>query len=315
MRIVFLLRHALYLRNFETALRELANNGHEILLAFSPWQKPVDTTLLSTLKREYPNIREQTLAPRTGWWWPVSDAARVMRDFLRYLEPEYADAPALVERGARRLPQVVRSGFARFSWLRSRPVRRGLARFASVIDRIIVPDPGLVEALREWAPDLLLVTSVAEFRYHQIDYIKAARFLGIPSVLTVPSWDNLTNKGLIQLCPERVILWNAIQEREAIVMHGVPPDRIRKTGAQLFDHWFEMTPSTDKATFCARVGGLDPSKPIILYLCSSTFICDDEVGFVRDWLSRLRQFPDFKSKPCQCHCPPASGSYRAMAKR
>src|SRR5262249_11900156 len=182
--------------------------------------------------------------------------------------------------------------FEHFSWLRHPSVMHALARLMQLVDRIIVPDPGLVKALKEWRPDLLLVTSVVEFRYHQTDYTKAARSLGIPTVLTVPSWDNLTNKGLIQICPERVIVWNAIQEREAAEMHGVPPCRICKTGAQLFDHWFEMRPSVNKARFCARVGGLDPSKPIILYLCSSTFICLDEVAFVKEWLSRLRQFPE-----------------------
>jgi hypothetical protein len=293
-KIVFLLRHALYLRNFENALRELATRGHEILIVFSPWQKPVDKTLLSALMREYPNIREQRIAPRTGWWWPVSDAARAMRDFLRYLEPTYDDAPALVARGARRLPPWIVWAFRHFSWLKSGPVRHALARLIRLVDRIIGPDPGLVQALIEWSPDLLLVTSVIETRYHQTDYIKAARSLGIPTVLTVPSWDNLTNKGLIQLCPERVVLWNAIQEREAIEMHGVPATRIYKTGAQLFDHWFEMTPSVNKARFCARAGALDPTRPIIIYLCSSTFICSNEVGFVKEWLSRLRQFPDVR---------------------
>jgi hypothetical protein len=291
-RIVFLLRHALYLRNFEHPLRDLAARGHEISIVFSPWQKAVDTTLLSELKREYPNIREQKVAARTGWWWPVSDGARVLRDFLRYLEPVYDDAPALVARGARRLPPSMIWAFEHFSWLRRPSVRQALARLMQVVDMIIVPDPGVVKALKEWRPDLLLVTSVVEFRYHQTDYAKAARSLGIPTVLTVPSWDNLTNKGLIQICPERVIVWNAIQEREAAELHGVPPDRICKTGAQLFDQWFEMTPSVNKARFCTRVGGLDPSKPIILYLCSSTFICSEEVSFVKEWLSRLRQFPE-----------------------
>ena len=290
MKIVLLLRHALYLRNFEHPLRDLAARGHQISIVFSPWQKPVDTTLLSELKREYPNIREQKVAARTGWWWPVSDAARVLRDFLRYLDPVYDDAPALVARGARRLPPSIVRAFGHFSCLQRAITRRGFARLAQLVDRIIVPDPGLVEALTEWRPDLLLVTSVVEFRYHQTDYIKAARALGIPTVLIVPSWDNLTNKGLIQICPERVIVWNTIQEREAIEMHGVPPDRICKTGAQLFDHWFEMKPSVNKAGFCARAGGLDPSKPIILYLCSSTFICSEEVSFVKEWVSRLRQF-------------------------
>ena len=71
-------------------------------------------------------------------------------------------------------------------------------------------------------------------------------------------------------------------------MHAIPADRVRKTGAQLYDHWFEMKPSVNRAEFCARAGGLDPEKPIILYLCSSSFICRDEVAFVKDWLRVVR---------------------------
>ena len=69
MKIAFLLRHALYLRNFEGALRELADRGHEIRLIFSPLAREVDATLLSALTLEYPNIVGQPIAPRTGWWW------------------------------------------------------------------------------------------------------------------------------------------------------------------------------------------------------------------------------------------------------
>src|SRR5690606_25851222 len=108
----------------------------------------------------------------------------------------------------------------------------------------------------------------------------------------VASWDNLTNKGLIQIRPDRVLLWNAVQEREAVIMHNIPPASIHKTGAQLYDHWFEMSPSVDYAAFCFRAGGLDPTKPTILYLCSSSFVCPDEVSFVEEWLGQLRQSSD-----------------------
>jgi hypothetical protein len=50
-----------------------------------------------------------------------------------------------------------------------------------------------------------------------------------------------------------------------------------------------MSASLDRDAFCARAGGLDPTRPIILYLCSSAFICPDEVGFVRQWLGKVRE--------------------------
>jgi hypothetical protein len=291
-KIAFFLRHALYLRNFESVVRELAGRGHDIALIFSPMPRQVDSTLLATLTAEYPNVTEQPIAPRTGWWWPVTDGARVFRDYLRYLEPEYSDASALVERGARRIPGGARWVMDNVPGMKSAPMRKGIKGVLDLTEQGVPPDPGAVAALRRWAPDLVLLTPMIDFTYGQADYVKAARLLGIPTVLAVASWDNLTNKGLVQVCPDRVLVWNAIQEEEAVRLHAIPRERIHKTGAQLYDHWFGMTPSLDRAAFCARVGNLDPAKPIILYLCSSAFICPDEVGFVKEWLTELRRSDD-----------------------
>jgi hypothetical protein len=75
-------------------------------------------------------------------------------------------------------------------------------------------------------------------------------------------------------------------------MHRVPSERIVVTGAQLYDQWFAMRPGSTREEFCARHGGLDPARPIIVYLCSSAFICPHEVGFVRRWLAAVRAHPD-----------------------
>jgi hypothetical protein len=289
LKIVFLLRHALYLRNFESALRGLAEHGHEVVLVLSPLDKQVDTTLLESLTRECATIKQEPIGARTSWWWPASDGFRTLRDYLRYLEPEYHDAPALVDRGGRRLPRSVLWAFENVPGMQSLWARRCFAALATLIDRAIPPDPGLLKSLKRWSPDLLIVTPMIDFTYGQTDYVKAARFLGIPTMLAVASWDNLTNKGLIQVCPDSVLVWNAAQEREAVTMHGIPEDRIKKTGAQLYDHWFEMKPSVSRAEFALRAGGLNPNNPIILYLCSSSFICRDEVSFVKHWLQALRR--------------------------
>ena len=286
MRIVFLLRHALYLRHFESVLRTLAARGHQITLVFTPFPRYVDYALRDSLIKDYPNIVEEPIAPRTGWWWPVSDGARTLRDFVRYLNPVFDNAPSLVARGGSRLPSAVR-------WLITLLPRKfvypSLSTLLRIIERAIPPDQSVLSALRRWSPDLLIVSPMLDFTYGQTDYIKAARHLGIRTVLAVASWDNLTNKGVVQAVPDRVILWNAIQKHEAINLHNIEAERIRVTGAQLYDQWFDMAPSVDREAFCAKAGGLDPSKPIILYLCSSSFICGNEVSFVEEWLSDLRR--------------------------
>ena len=294
MKILFFVRHPLYLRNYEFVLQELAKRGHRIELIFSPLSKSVDRTLVDALEAAHPEIAEGQLRARTGWWWPVSDAIRMLRDYFRYLEPAYTQAPALVERGARRLPPQIRLAFEKLPLLKSRPVRRLADVVCRLLERAIPADPGIVSHLKRTKPDLVMVTPMIDFTYGQTDTVKAARALGIPTLLTVASWDNLTNKGLVQFPADRMLVWNAIQTREAVEMHGIDRGTVQETGAQLFDRWFEMEPSVDRAGFCKQVAGLDPDQPIILYLCSSTFICKDEVSFVKEWLTALRGSDDPK---------------------
>jgi hypothetical protein len=49
-----------------------------------------------------------------------------------------------------------------------------------------------------------------------------------------------------------------------------------------------MTPSTDRAPFCQAVG-LDPGRPLLLYLCSSGFVAPREPAFVRTWVGEVRR--------------------------
>jgi hypothetical protein len=86
-------------------------------------------------------------------------------------------------------------------------------------------------------------------------------------------------------------VWNEAQKREAESMHGVDPARIVITGAMVYDQWFARRPSTTREDFCARVG-LDPSRPILLYLCSSPFIAPDELNFIEEWIAAIRRASD-----------------------
>jgi len=101
------------------------------------------------------------------------------------------------------------------------------------------------------------------------------------------SWDNLTNKGLVRDEPDLTLVWNDLQAREAEELHGISSSRIRITGAPVGDPWFDWAPSRSREDFCAEVE-LDPSQPIVLYLCSSEFVAPNEVEFVPRWLERLR---------------------------
>src|SRR5690606_12644088 len=257
-----------------------------------PLGREFELSHVEALVDRHRGVSVEEIVPREGWWWPVGDLSRWALDYLRYERPEYLDARALVRRMRRRAAPEVRQALERTKLLRGRRARAAVAGLCRLVERSLPPDPACLAALQRLRPDLVMVTPMVDFTTTQTDFVKAARGLGIPTLLAVASWDNLTNKGLVHFPPDRTLEWNDFQKKEAVQLHGLPADSVLATGAQLFDEWFEREPSCDRAAFCARAGGLDPDRPILLYLCSSYFICSDEVGFVQRWLAAVRASDD-----------------------
>jgi hypothetical protein len=132
---------------------------------------------------------------------------------------------------------------------------------------------------------------VTSWRVPQIDHLRAARALGRRAGVCVYSWDQLSSKALLRSVPDRVILWNETQRREAIEWHGVPAERIVVTGAQCYDRWFGRQPSRDRAAFCQTVG-LSAEHPMLLYICSVLTPNPYESRFVLRWLEEIRHNAD-----------------------
>ena len=75
---------------------------------------------------------------------------------------------------------------------------------------------------RSSAPDVVLLTSLTFSRSLAMEQLKAARALGIPTAACIMSWDHLSSKALLHIAPDGTIVWNDVQKREAIEMHGMP---------------------------------------------------------------------------------------------
>lgn len=290
MRILFVMRNHGYLRNYASTIRLLASRGHEVVVGSRGPERhmQVDTVgYLAELSRAYPNVTAADLPKRADRWKTFATAVRAVRNALRYRHPELRRARALADRAeahlARQAPRLAARGLPR-TWA----FASALSRLACVIEAAIPTDPRIDAAVSAIAPDVIVVTPLVDFISYQVDYVKTAKRLGIPVSMAVASWDNLTNKGIIAVQPDQVIVWNEIQKREAVHLHGVPAERVCVTGAQLFDEWFDRSPGESRAAFCARLG-LNPDRPFLLYMCSSLFIAPNEVAFVRAWLERLRR--------------------------
>ncbi|MEQ1896010.1 MAG: hypothetical protein ABL971_01325 [Vicinamibacterales bacterium] len=292
MKILFYVSHFGFLRNFEPALRLLAQRGHKVHLLADRRDRLGGTRTIDNLTAAAPDAFTSSYVPsRKGDpFHLLSLKLRLSLDYWRYLEPRYDRATSLRARAARQAPVAA----VRAAGLPLMGSRTGLALLRAVARRAERALPtGVVPAavLDELRPDVLLVTPLLYFGSPQVDFVRAAGDRGIPVCHCVGSWDHLTTKGMIHEIPDRMTVWNEMQRREASEIHGVAPERVVVTGAQAYDHWFTQQPSRTREQFCANVGLL-PEQLVLLYLCSSPFIAPHEVPFVRRWIAALRGSSD-----------------------
>jgi hypothetical protein len=291
MKILFSMRHSGALRNYSSTIGELARRGHHVHLVFMMQDKLGDGRLLWELSNEHANVTYSELGKKTPWrfWLGLARGVRSAVDYVRFGLPEFTDAPALRERAGERVPAMFR-GFLRLPVVRSRAGLGFVSGVLNLIERAIPTDRWIADLIAAQKPDAVLVTPLVDIGSDQVEYIKACKALGIRSALCVHSWDNLTNKGLIRVVPDRVFVWNETQRREAITMHGVRPEQAVATGAPVYDQWFARRPSTTRDEFLRKVGL--PDRPFLLYLCSSQFIAPDESQFIEKWIRAVRSAPD-----------------------
>jgi hypothetical protein len=320
--MLFVMLHPGFVRYYDQALDALVAAGHDVHVAFevnrtklgedetarrlaarsprltcgsTPERPESVRDFLARGDREATRSGGRTVSPwsregREESWESLATTVRLLTDYLRFFDPVFARAAGLRARAEKRVPAAYRP------WVRlvasgGAPARWALQAVFAAIERVIPPSPVIMAFLREHNPDLLLVTPLVELGSQQVDYVKAARRLGVRSALAVASWDNLTSKGLIRVLPDHVLVWNEAQKREAVELHGVRPEQVAVTGAHLFDRWFDARPSRSREDFC-RLVGLDPGRPFVLYAGSSVFIAPDEVPFAERWLAALRASGD-----------------------
>ncbi|GEM_PF-1845084 len=292
MKIVFFMRFYSYIAHYEKALRLLAQEGHAIHFAFDRLpRKPFDESRMKAMF-DIPGATFDFLPDvrRSGLWSRFADLSHRLVDYLRYFHPDYTGVEKLRRRAERRLPSslaftasrfLVRTGGSAF-WIR---LLKGLEP--------VFPVPqAAANYLKNHRPELVMFTPLVDSNTPFIEYAKAAKALGIKSMICVASWDNLTNKGLIQADTDAVLVWNEFQKHEAVRYHSVDPSRIIVTGAQTFDVWFDKKPSLSKTEFMAKAG-LGGCEEFLVYACSSGFIAREEVPFIQEWLRRIRQDPAF----------------------
>ncbi len=288
-RVLFVARSIAHFSYFESVVAALLDRGADLELAFDEqWSRSWsggDQTAVNEFRAAYPSLKTSWSVRRSD---PRRDrifALRELRSFRSYLTRSDT-TPYYVNRWRAYLNADWKAKVEdrQFCNLLKSPLGDLSLRLA---ESLTPPDAGILQHLREMRPDVI-VLSPLNMRYsEETDYLKAARRLGIPTALPVLSWDNLSTKGLIQIAPDKIFVWNEFQYEDAIRIHGLPSARIAVAGSPFFDKWFDRPDELpSREAFCKTVG-LDPRRKILLYLGSSRNIAADETWFVEEMAAAL----------------------------
>jgi hypothetical protein len=248
---------------------------------------------------------------------PAQDGERLrraLRDGLRFLDESLADASWARARALRRFFKLA----GHPDWKRAPATYEGLALPHHVSDRLedalrrvqsFVPPPReLEEAIAELGVDAVVLVSRCTLGGYEADAIKTARRLGIPSILLVWSWDNLSSKAVLHEHPDRLLVWNEIQKREAVELHGVPAERVEVVGAPGFDRFFAQLEETAPATD-------DDGRRTIVYAGSSNNVAPEEPDVFARWLEAVRRSDDpaVRDARVRVRPHPGEGPWRTWA--
>ena len=291
MKVLVCARHFGYLRNFESALDELARRGHKLHLVADREETSGGRQMVERLAERAHNVSVGWAPTReSDGWVNLATTVRLGQDYLRFLDRRFDRAPKLRQRAKERTAAAIvwlveRAGF------RYRPARSALDALFRLVEQAIPRSPAQDAFIREQAPDVVLLTPLIDLGSPQLDLLKSAKAAGRRTALCVGSWDHLSSKALLRISTDLVTVWNSLQRREAIDLHGVPHARVVVTGAQCYDQWFDRRPDRSREEFC-RVMGLPKDQPFVLWVCSSLFRGGPpEARLVQRWIKAIRCHP------------------------
>ena len=291
MRILFSMRHLGSLRMYESVLRRLAAAGHEVRILANRRDSIGSGVNPEALLADVPQIHWIWGDVRPSAWSDLAAVVGIWLDYLRYLDPRYAKTPRPRMRVGEWVPSVLRR-VAAWPLLRANAGREALAALLRAVEHVLPRPPEIDALMREYQPDLVVITPMLDLGSRQIEVLRSARAFGARTVLSIGGWDHLSNKARISELPTRVLVWNDTQVREAVELHGIPPEHLVVTGAQCYDQWFGRVPARTREQFCGMLT-LPVDRPFLLYTCSAMYPhAPTEAQFVRRWIQEIRASED-----------------------
>lgn len=265
-RLLVLLSHSLHARNFITSgcLEAVAERGHQmtLLLPRNLMGEVADTV-------DPHAIAERVLPAELYLGGRMRTRLRAsfrVASFVRRCHLTTYRQKIKLNRSPWFRLQVAAYGQLARRWNVEELVRRAEKAFPVREDALTL--------LREVQPELFFFPTLIH-EQAEIELLKAARHLGVPSVAFPASWDTLTSKGFFLIPPDFLLVWGEESVRHAIEYHGFSADHVVATGAPHFDVYSAGAPAEPRETFLSR-RGIDATKRIILFAGTTISYWEDE---------------------------------------
>lgn len=311
-KILFVMRNTDYFHYYRTIICALLRRGYHLRLLFDrKWSDESSFAGFTEFQKEFPFFSYGWAISRTDHWRNILFHTREILSYRNYLLiRKYHQSRYYEERWLGYLAP----GFQRLFgipgmklFLKSR-IASGILR---IVEWVAPAYSDIVKNIKEFSPDAVIASPV-NMRFSSVDleYLKIAVKMHIPTALPVFSWDNLTTKGLIHIFPDRLLVWNDVQQWEAQIYHHIPKNRIRLIGAPMFDVWFcALKPSLTRTQFCEKYG-LRVADPIVVYFGSSSHIAKDETWLIEELRHVLDMSDDARLQKTQIIVRPHPANYR-----
>jgi len=196
------------------------------------------------------------------------------------------DAFETVMRGASPLGVTL----ARSRSLRMWPLRTLASRVATWIERAIPPELSLIGLVDDLKPDVMVVVPHRSVESIEVDFVRVARWLDVPSLLLPLRWDDLASSAAFRFDrPDVVAVWNDAQRHE-IDSVGRRPGRVKITGAVLPSDVVADAEVVNRTEYCRKLD-IDPARRIILVEAPSGSTRASVAAFQR-WHRLAQSGPD-----------------------
>ncbi len=173
------------------------------------------------------------------------------------------------------------------------------------IDRLLPPPAAVVDFIRAFTPELLVVTSLFSHGSTAPDYLRAAQMLKVATFGIPLRWDDLTRGAKLLVVPDCVALWNREDRRLAIDECGVQARRTAVIGVPLpLDILGAIKTTREK--FCER-HALDPARAVVLFAPHGSD--DERRAALAAWVAAVRSSAERRVREAQVlvHWPPPGG--------